>query len=121
MTDPHSGSCHCGAVRFEVTLEGASISEGIYRFNCSLCRKKGIVMKPMPGEAFALVAGQENLSVYQWNKNIAAHYFCRTCGVYTHHRRRRDPSQISVNFECLEGVETPSAESIGLANGAEHE
>ena len=121
MTREHLGGCHCGAIRFEVTLDAASLTKGIYRCNCSLCRKKGIVMKPMQAEAFRLLEDSQTPSVYQWNKNIAAHYFCQTCGVYTHHRRRRDPSQISVNFECLDGVETPAAAGIGLANGAEHD
>lgn len=77
-------------------------------------------MKPVPDAHFEVTKGQQQLSLYQWNKGIAEHYFCSTCGVYTHHRRRRDPSQISVNVECLDGLPMPSEAMIGLVNGLEH-
>ena len=115
----HQGGCHCGAVRFAVSTDDPQV--GMYRCNCSLCRKKGIIMKPLPQADFTLLQGEENLSLYQWNKRVAAHYFCKTCGVYTHHRRRRDPSQISINIECLDDLEMPTEDKIGLANGLEHD
>ena len=49
--------------------------------------KKGIVMKAVAHTDLEVIAGQEHLSLYQWNKQIAEHYFCALCGVYTHHRR----------------------------------
>ena len=37
-------------------------------------------------------------SVYKFGKkHLAEHFFCKICGVYTHHIRRRDPNQISIN------------------------
>lgn len=115
----HQGGCHCGAVRFGV--EDDDPQAGMYRCNCSLCRKKGIIMKALPEAAFALLSGAEHIGEYQWNKKIAAHYFCRNCGVYTHHRRRRDPSQISINVECLDDMAMPTEDMIGLVNGLEHD
>jgi hypothetical protein len=94
---------------------------GLYRCNCSLCRKKGIVMKAISDSAFEVLQGQAVLSRYKWNKQIAEHYFCSVCGVYTHHRRRRDPTQISVNVECIEGLQMPDPTIIGLVNGLEHD
>ena len=113
------GGCHCGAVRFTVKMD--SPRTGLYRCNCSLCRKKGIIMKPVPVADFALLAGAEHLSLYQWNKRIAEHFFCANCGVYTHHRRRRDPSQYSINIECLDDQPMPESASIGWVNGLEHQ
>lgn len=115
----HHGGCHCAAVRF--VLDCDSPLEELYRCNCSLCRKKGIIMRAVPDRDFTLVDGQEFLSLYQWNKQIAEHYFCRLCGVYTHHRRRRDPTQFSVNIECLDAIEMPEASTIALINGLEHD
>ena len=113
----HEGGCHCGAVRFAAEIDAPQ--EGLGRCNCSLCRKKGIIMKPLPQEAFTLTAGADKLSLYQWNKNIAEHYFCSVCGVYTHHRRRRDPTQIAVNYECLDDVPMVADDAIGTINGQE--
>ena len=113
------GGCHCHAVRFSVLM--GDPKQDLYRCNCSLCRKKGIVMKAVADTDLEVIAGQEHLSLYQWNKQIAEHYFCALCGVYTHHRRRRNPSQFSVNIECLDGLEMPEASIIGLTNGLEHD
>ena len=118
MTD-YAGGCHCGAVRFTVNMD--SPRTGLYRCNCSLCRKKGIIMKPVPVADLVMLAGTEHLSRYQWNKRIAEHFFCSICGVYTHHRRRRDPSQYSINIECLDEQPMPESACVGLVNGLGHE
>ena len=78
-------------------------------------------MKPVSQEFFTLLEGGENLGLYKWNKNIAEHYFCKTCGVYTHHKRRRNPDQIAVNFACLDDLDLPEDINIGLVDGASHD
>jgi|TARA_B100001094_G_C17927448_1_gene669037 hypothetical protein len=75
-------------------------------------------MKPVLKEFFTLLEGNEYLGLYRWNKNIAEHYFCKVCGVYTHHKRRRYPDQISVNFNCLDDLDLPKDINIGLVDGA---
>ena len=37
----HKGSCHCGAVHFEVTLPKGL--EELRRCNCSMCRRRGSI------------------------------------------------------------------------------
>jgi len=41
MTVHHSGSCHCGAVKFG--FEGDEITVGL-RCTCSICSRKGALM-----------------------------------------------------------------------------
>ena len=65
-----------------------------------------------------MLEGNEYLGLYKWNKNIAEHYFCKVCGVYTHHKRRRHPDQIAVNFACLDDLDLPEDIQIGLVDGA---
>lgn len=113
------GSCHCQKVRFQVETD--NILAGLYRCNCSLCQKKSIVMKAEHKSWFTLLEGEEFLLSYQWNKNIANHFFCKGCGVYTHHKRRRDPNQICINFACLDNVEMPQESDIGHTDGASHD
>ena len=37
------------------------------------------------GEAcFRLLTGADSLRVYQFNKKIAKHFFCQTCGIHTY-------------------------------------
>ena len=113
-----SGSCHCQKVVFQVDLE--NIFENIYRCNCSLCKKKSIVMKPVSIKKFKILKGKNNLNCYKWNKRIAEHFFCNECGVYTHHKRRRYPTQFAINLACLEGITMPPENKIILVNGASH-
>ncbi len=115
----HKGSCHCQKVKFEMQSE--DILAGAYRCNCTLCQKKAIVMKAEDKSHFRLLEGEEHLLSYQWNKNIARHFFCRHCGVYTHHKRRRDPNQISINVACLDDIAMPGEDQIGRADGASHD
>ena len=115
-----NGFCHCRKVQFKVETSKQDILQGIYRCDCSLCTKKGIIMKAIPKEDFQLLKGNQFLSTYKWNKNIAEHFFCSICGVYTHHKRRRDPSQFSINISCIQDLELPEAKDIELIKGSEH-
>ncbi len=115
----YEGSCHCGAVKFEFRSD--DIMEGIYKCNCTLCRKKSIMMKAEHNSCFEIVTGGENLLSYKWNKQIAEHFFCNNCGVYTHHKRRRYPDQIVVNVACLDEVTVPEDYIFDWADGASHD
>ncbi|HKR41336.1 MAG TPA: GFA family protein [Paraburkholderia sp.] len=108
------GSCHCGTVKFEVhtPIEPAG------RCNCSLCRRKGALMSP-PFEAreLTILAGEDALTLYQFNTRVAKHYFCKHCGIYPFHQTRRDPTRWRVNLGCLEGVDVYALEA-SVADGA---
>ena len=112
------GSCHCGRVKFQV--KASRISEDVYKCNCSLCKKKSITMKSVHQDSFTLLQGKDYLNSYEWNRNIAEHFFCKDCGVYTHHERRRYSDQMMSNFACLDGIEFPLEDNIGIADGASH-
>ena len=97
----HTGSCHCGSIKFEID----SNLEKIVQCNCSICIKRNAKMIMVPKENFKLLEGSENLSLYQFNTEIAKHFFCKKCGIYTHHNRKSDPYGMGVNFGCVEGLD----------------
>ncbi|MDA0572240.1 GFA family protein [Burkholderia gladioli] len=108
------GSCHCGAVRFEVRTPLVPAA----RCNCSLCRRKGALMTPaFARENLTILAGEDALTEYQFNTRVAKHFFCRHCGIYPFHQTRLDPLRWRVNIGCLEGVD-PYALEAAVANGA---
>lgn len=115
---PINGACHCGGVRFRVTLE-----EGLEkprRCNCSLCRMRGGVVSSALLADFEVLQGQELLRLYQFNTMQAEHYFCSACGIYTHHRRRSNPNHYSVNVACLEGVSPFDFAEVPVYEGGIH-
>lgn len=110
----YHGSCHCGAVEFEIDTDLSPV----VRCNCSLCKRKGAVMHRTDGANFRLIKGLENLGLYQFHTHKAEHYFCETCGIYTHHRPRMNAALTGVNVGCLDGVDPLALENIELIDGA---
>jgi hypothetical protein len=111
----YSGSCHCGTVKFEVDTALTPAN----RCNCSLCRRKGALMSPVfEADRLRIVAGEDALTLYQFNTRVAKHYFCRHCGIYPFHQTRRDPKLWRANLGCLEGVDVYALEESDVANGA---
>lgn len=113
-----TGQCHCGRVRFEAELAGGLGSA--LRCNCSLCRMRGAVIVLAALDGFRITAGADNLAEYRFNTNAARHYFCDTCGIYTHHQRRFDPNQYAINAACLEGVSPFDFEEVPVVDGVNH-
>ena len=116
QTEIKTGRCHCGAVKMEIELQG-EINKGL-RCNCSLCKRKGVIMAAVPIDKLTVTKGAENLALYQWNTMVAKHYFCKTCGIYTHHQRRANPNEFAFNVGCFEGIDAAGFESISLVDGA---
>lgn len=112
------GTCHCGSVQFEVDLPNGF--EDLSRCNCSICARRGAVVTSVPLDAFRILQGAENSTLYQFNTKTAEHYFCSTCGIYTHHRRRSNPNQFGVNVACIEGVNPFELGDIPTTDGINH-
>lgn len=99
MTTRFEGGCHCGAVRFQVDVEDMLA----FDCNCSMCAKMGYRHVIVPPERFAILKGQDAISVYTFNTHVAKHMFCKTCGVHPFYRPRSHPDKWDVNALCLDG------------------
>ena len=67
----YTGSCHCKNIEFEVETD----LEKIIQCNCSICIRRNAKMIMVPKENFTLTKGETDLFLYQFNSNIAKHYF----------------------------------------------
>jgi len=101
----YTGSCHCGAVRFEADVD---LGNGAIRCNCTICTKTawfGALVKP---NAFALLSGEENLSSYEWASKTSRRYFCKHCSVNCFARGYLEQvggDYVSLNVNCFDEVE----------------
>ncbi len=101
----HSGSCHCGAVRFEAELD---LGAGASRCNCTICMKTGTTNVTLKPNAFRLLAGAEHLGEYRVGESPNHRAFCKRCGVQVFGKGdvpALGGAFVSVNVNCLDNVE----------------
>jgi hypothetical protein len=96
----HTGGCHCGRVRFEVS---APARIAVSDCNCSICSKFGYLHLIVPADHFKLQSGREALTTYRFNTGVAQHLFCSHCGVKSFYIPRSHPDGVSVNARCIDG------------------
>ena len=103
IMNTYHGSCHCQAVKYEVT---AKFTEGM-TCNCSHCKRKGLLLAFVPQTQFTLQSGEENLTTYHFNKKRIDHLFCKTCGVQSF---AKSGDMVAINLNCLEDLNTEKLE-----------
>jgi hypothetical protein len=111
----HPGSCHCGAVRFEVEVDASSGGA----CNCSICTKIGGIAALVKPAAFRLLSGESSLSFYEWGSKTAKRYFCKSCGVTCFsrgHLAEVGGDYVSVNLNALDDVD-PAHVKVGYWDG----
>ena len=96
-------TCHCGSIELEVSL--ANDLQKLVRCNCSICKKKGAIMTSIDLKDLKVIKGEEKIKTYQFHTNVAKHYFCSNCGIYTHHQRRADPNTYGINVGCIDEID----------------
>ena len=110
--------CHCGAVEAEINLDGDFAK--VIRCNCSICKRKGFVMSFIGPEDFKIIKGEDFLKLYQFNTNVAKHFFCTNCGIHTHANPRSNPKIYMINIACIEGVDPFKYENVPVNDGNNH-
>jgi len=111
-------SCHCGAVVLTATLPNGLAD--VARCTCSFCSRRQAAAVTATTGSLMIVQGAENLGLYTWGTQTALHYFCKTCGIYTHHQRRSDPAQCGINLGCIKGVKPWEYEPVAWTDGVNH-
>jgi len=102
-TMSYSGSCHCGAVAFDVDLDVS----GALKCNCSICTRLGAVWAFAPKASFKLKSGAPEQGDYQFGKKSLHHRFCTRCGIesYAEGTMPDGTPTVGINLRCVEGID----------------
>lgn len=102
----YQGSCHCGAVSFEVEGEINSV----VACNCSMCQRKGSLLWFVPRDSLRLLSREDATSIYKFNKHVISHRFCPTRGIHPY-GEGADPkgnAMAAINVRCIENIDLTS-------------
>jgi hypothetical protein len=96
----YSGSCLCGAVKFEINGE----IQDIIHCHCSQCRKAQGTAFATNGNVnkndFTFLSGENNLTGYEFTHGQTK-YFCKTCGSPIMSKTISKPNQIRVRLGTI--------------------
>jgi hypothetical protein len=101
MKQTYSGGCHCGAVRYQATVD---LSAGTVRCNCSFCTKSRAWLIAVPADDFALIKGADALTDYQFGTAGIHHLFCKHCGIKSFGRVASDEQTVVLVVSTIEGI-----------------
>lgn len=77
----HEGGCHCGYIKFAVTLSPPLPDYVIMDCNCSVCTKGGYLLTyPKREDVKWHGESRERCAVYQFNTKLKDQLFCPKCG-----------------------------------------
>lgn len=99
----HQGSCHCGAVKYQVAID---LDQPVLQCNCSMCARSGTLLAFVQPDKFTLKAGEDHLVEYKFNKHVIGHLHCKTCGIKPFARGASPKGpMVAVNVRSLEDFE----------------
>jgi hypothetical protein len=113
-----TGTCHCGAV--EIAIPADTDFSVARRCDCSYCRRRWVPTAGVDADNIEVIKGADMLSRYQFNTKVAEHFFCRNCGIYTHHRRRSNASEFGVNITCFDHIKMQDYNNVAICDGINH-
>jgi len=111
----HSGSCHCGAVRFRVRVDATAGT----RCNCSICTKVAMLGAIAGPDDLTVEKGEADLSSYEWGGRTAKRFFCKHCGVHCFGRgylEQLGGAYVAVSLNTLDDID-PAQTSVGYWDG----
>ncbi|KAF9075068.1 Mss4-like protein [Rhodocollybia butyracea] len=81
----YSGNCHCGLVKFTITLPGSIYDHNIANCNCSHCARNGSLFIYFPTKEIKYYSGEADLKGYSasFGFKVVEHMFCPQCGSST--------------------------------------
>ncbi len=118
VSKPKTLTCHCGGVVLSLDLPDGIVDPR--RCDCSICSRRGTIVASVPLSGLRVMRGEGVLRSYRFGTMTAEHWFCGTCGIQTHHRRRSNPEEYGFNLACLDGIDIREWQDVPLRDGVTH-
>jgi hypothetical protein len=78
--EKYNATCHCGSIRYTVTLSPPFERHPIVSCNCSICLKNGYLLVYPTRERVSFQCGEDGLRSYSFGNKRNQHKFCACCG-----------------------------------------
>lgn len=93
------GSCHCGAVKFQVHSKIRSLKQ----CHCEVCARYGALWAYVKEGDVSLRASPNASFTYVTNDEVVAFHICRTCGNLSHWKALNNPDwPIALNMRLVD-------------------
>ncbi|KAK7751028.1 hypothetical protein SLS62_007013 [Diatrype stigma] len=117
----YEAGCHCGYVKFRVTLSPPFPEHQVLQCNCSACTKLGyLLIYPTADDVVWHNNGRERCGVYQFNTKQKDQLFCPKCGtsIGIDFRDVLKPHRYGISARTIYGLNLDEL-NIEKANGME--
>ncbi len=103
-------SCHCGAVRIDVSRAPRSLTE----CTCSICRRLGARWAYYTRPALRFHHAKGALAGYTYKTHTFRYCHCRRCGCVTHYERvgTADDNRVALNARMIDPPEAIAAVKV---------
>ena len=77
-------------------------------------------MSLVKNEDFKIIKGKDSIKLYQFHTKVAKHFFCTSCGIYTHHHPRSNPAMTGFNLGCIDDIDIFQLYNHEVLDGKNH-
>jgi hypothetical protein len=108
----HNGSCHCGAIAFEVEGDLSTAVE----CNCSHCQRKGYLLVFVPRSQLTLKTPEAAMSTHRFNRHVIDHHFCPNCGCapFGFGVDQEGHATAAINLRCIEEIDLGTVQRMAF-------
>lgn len=107
---PITGSCHCGAIAYEVDEDPPTQAMAC---NCSLCRRRAPLHHFTTADRFRLTTSRDSVATYRWNTGNLGLHFCSVCGCapFAEGMGPNGP-MVEINLRCADRIDLDALEIV---------
>ena len=77
-------------------------------------------MSLVKNEDFKIIKGKDSIKLYQFHTKVAKHFFCTSCGIYTHHHPRSNPAMTGFYLGCIDDIDIFQLYNHEVLDGKNH-